>query len=245
MPFLPIADDNPIRLIKFQIVTAVLISANVVVFLWSQLLDEESLWSLWLSFGLIPSVLTGEAYLSHELDKIPAWATIFTSMFLHSDYLHLGSNMLFLWVFGDNVEDATGHWRFPAFYLLCGVVAALVEVAVFPDSDAPIIGASGAIAGVLGGYVMLHPRRRLLILVMRVVPVRLNVAMVLLVWILVQVGSAVWFGDGDVAWWSHVAGFLAGMALIVLARRRGIPLFDGAPVKLDILYRRHKGRDEP
>jgi len=247
VPFIPITDDNPLRLIKFQIVTAALIAANVVVFSWELILGDRGAWDLWISYGLIPAVLTGEASLSPDLATIPAWATLLTTLFLHSDYWHLGGNMLFLWVFGDNVEDATGHWRFPILYLACGVLAGLAEVAVDPAGRVPIVGASGAIAGVLGGYLVLHPRRRLLILVMRSIPVYLNVALVLVLWVAIQVGAGLVFGadrDNDVAWWAHVAGFLAGMLLIGLFKRRDVPLFDGGPLDVAVFYRRHKGKGD-
>ena len=169
MPFIPITDDNPLRLIKFQVVTAILIAANVLIFLYEMTLDEQQTWEFWVAFGLIPAVLTGEVQLSAAHAVIPAWATLITTMFLHSGYWHLGGNMLFLWIFGDNLEDATGHWRFPIFYVMCGVAAGLCEVAFQPGGQIPIVGASGAIAGVLGGYLVLHPRRQLLILVFRTI----------------------------------------------------------------------------
>ena len=246
MPFIPISDDNDLRLIGFQIVTAVLIAANVIVFLWQLTLDDESLWSFWYSYGLIPAVLTGGRELMPSLEKVPAWATVFTSMFLHSSYWHVGGNMLFLWVFGDNIEDATGHVRFIFFFLLCGIVAGLSEVIVAPSSTVPVVGASGAIAGILGGYLVLHPRRRLLILVMRTVPIRLNVGLVLVFWILFQIGAALVVGgdeDNDTAWWAHVGGFLAGMVLIPLFKRRDVPLFDGQPLAFAMFYRRHDAVD--
>jgi membrane associated rhomboid family serine protease len=151
--------------------------------------------------------------------------------------------MLFLWVFGDNVEDATGHWRFPILYLAGGVIAGLVEVAVDPGGRVPVVGASGAIAGVLGAYLVLHPRRSLLILVARSIPVRLNVGLVLVLWMLIQIGGGLIFGgdyNNDIAWWAHVGGFVAGMALIVPLRRRDVPLFDGRPLDVSVFYRRLK-----
>ncbi|MBT7612330.1 MAG: rhomboid family intramembrane serine protease, partial [Rhodospirillaceae bacterium] len=112
MPFLPIKDDNPLRLIRFQVVTVGLIGVNALVFLLQLLMDDQTQWDLWLQYGLIPAVVTGKTTLPNGLEVIPAWASLVTSIFLHSGYFHLGGNMLFLWVFGDNVEDATGHVRF-------------------------------------------------------------------------------------------------------------------------------------
>jgi membrane associated rhomboid family serine protease len=135
MPFIPISDDNPLRLIRFQVVTVSLIAVNATVFLIQQLMNDEQVWELWLSYGLIPAVLSGDARLTQDLEMVPAWLTLFTSAFLHDGYWHLGGNMLFLWVFGDNVEDATGHWRFLIFYVLCAAAAGLAQTAVDPTSQ--------------------------------------------------------------------------------------------------------------
>jgi membrane associated rhomboid family serine protease len=229
MPFIPISDDNPLRLIRFQVVTVSLIAVNATVFLIQQLMNDEQVWELWLSYGLIPAVLSGDARLTQDLEMVPAWLTLFTSAFLHDGYWHLGGNMLFLWVFGDNVEDATGHWRFLIFYVLCAAAAGLAQTAVDPTSQIPMVGASGAVAGVLGAYMMLHPRRRMLILLMRTIPLRLHVALILVIWIAFQVGAGIWFtsqGETDTAWWAHVGGFVAGMVLVLFMRSRGVPLFD-------------------
>jgi membrane associated rhomboid family serine protease len=223
MPFIPISDDNPLRLIRFQVVTVSLIVINAVIFLIQQMMDDQQLWEFWLGYGLIP-----------DLVVLPAWLTLFTSAFLHNGYWHLGGNMLFLWVFGDNVEDATGHWRFLVFYFLCAAAAGLAQTAVDPDSQIPMVGASGAVAGVLGAYMMLHPRRRMLILLMRTIPLRLHVGLVLVIWIAFQVGAGVWFsskGESDTAWWAHVGGFAAGMILILFLRSRGVALFDRDSVR--------------
>ncbi len=229
MPFIPIADDNPLRLIPFQVVTVAIIVINLTVYAWQSLLPEAEVWRLWLGFGVIPAVVEGEVLMPPEYYQVPVWATLVTSLFVHSSFWHLGGNMLFLWVFGDNVEDATGHVLFLVFYLACGIASGLAEVLVNPGSTAPIVGASGAIAGVLGAYLLLHPRRRLLVLVMRVLPLRLHVGIVLVVWILFQIGGGLLARgdpDNDVAWWAHVGGFLTGMALIVVLRRRGVTLLD-------------------
>ena len=175
------------------------------------------------------AVADGQLAMPEPFYRIPAWGTFVTSLFLHSGFWHVAGNMLFLWVFGDNVEDATGHVRFALFYLAAGVAGGLAEMTMAPQSTIPVIGASGAIAGVLGAYLLLHPRRRMLILVFRVVPLRLHVGLVLLFWIVFQVGGGILANgdpDNDVAWWSHVGGFLAGMVLIVVLRRRGVPLLD-------------------
>ncbi|MBC6441443.1 MAG: rhomboid family intramembrane serine protease [Rhodospirillales bacterium] len=233
MPFLPIKDDNPLRLIRFQAVTVTLIVLCALVFLWQQSLSQQALWEAWVGYGLIPAVLTDEAIIPPELVRIPAWLSLVTSMFLHSGYFHLGGNMLFLWVFGDNIEDATGHAKFLVFFLTCGVIAGLCEILSGPESTVPIVGASGAIAGVLGAYLMLHPRRRMLVLIVRAIPIYLHVGIVLVGWIIFQVGAGVWFageGGSDIAWWAHVGGFVAGAALIPLFKRPDVPLFDQTSV---------------
>lgn len=234
MPFLPIADDNPLKMIPFQAVTVGIIALNAMIYLWQSTLGEEALWQLWLGYGMIPAVADGQLAMPDPFYRIPAWGTFVTSLFLHSGFWHVAGNMLFLWVFVDNVEDATGHGRFALIYLACGIAGGLLQVAVTPESIIPVIGASGAVAGVLGAYLMLHPRRRMLVLVMRVVPLRLHVGLVLLFWIVFQIGGGILANgdpENDVAWWSHVGGFLAGMALIVVMRRKGVPLFDRPETK--------------
>jgi membrane associated rhomboid family serine protease len=236
MPFLPIADDNPLRMIPFQAVTVGIIALNALIYLWQSTLGEEALWQLWLGYGMIPAVADGQLAMPEPFYRIPAWGTFVTSLFLHSGFWHVAGNMLFLWVFGDNVEDATGHVRFALFFLACGVAGGLAEMAMAPQSTIPVIGASGAIAGVLGAYLLLHPRRRMLILVFKVVPLRLHVGLVLVFWVLFQIGGGILANgdpDNDVAWWSHVGGFLAGMVLIVVLRRRAVPLFDRASPNQD------------
>src|SRR5205085_7262073 len=174
----------------------------------------------------------GTAELSPHLQLVPAWASIVTSMFLHGSWLHVGGNMLYLWIFGNNVEDAMSRPRFVVFYLLCGTVAALAQGLAAPDSTVPMVGASGAIAGVLGAYVLLHPRanvRVLLVLFIFVRFINLPAAIVLGLWFLIQFLSiaAAPSAEGGVAFWAHAAGFLAGVVLIPLFKDREVPLFGG------------------
>ncbi len=226
MPFIPISDDNPLRLIKFQVVTAILIAANVLVFLYELTLDEQQTWEFWVAFGLIPAVLTGEVQLNPALAEIPAWATLVTTMFLHSGYWHLGGNMLFLWVFGDNIEDAMGHVRFVMFFLMCGVFAALVHVFMLPHSSLPLIGASGAVAGIIAAYLILHPKVKVWVLALWCIPIKITAAWALGIWILAQVANLFFDSAETVAWWAHLGGFFAGALLILFMRRRGVILFD-------------------
>lgn len=198
-----------------------LLSANVLVFLLQATGDDRFI-RLVMAFAVIPAHVFDPAYLV----RAGFWPviTLFTSSFLHGSWLHLIGNMLYLWVFGDNVEDRLGHWRFLLFYLLCGALAALAHVLANPSSVVPTIGASGAVAGVLGAYVFSYPRARVLALVpigWLVPALRLPVWLYLGLWFLLQLYSGLmplWAHEiADlVAWWAHISGFLVGIALIKL-----------------------------
>ncbi len=226
MALLPLKDDNPLRRIRFQYVTVALIAICGAVFLWQLSLAEAAAAASY-GLGTIPAVLVGGRQLDPELFIIPAALTLVTGMFLHGGGMHLLGNMLFLWIFGDNIEDAMGHLRFLAFYLLCGVAGGLAHAAGNPQSEFPVIGASGAIAGVLGAYLVLHPKARVLTLFMFYL-VRLPAFVVLGGWIglqFLQLLSMESGGDGGgVAWWAHIGGFIAGMILVVPMRRKEIPV---------------------
>ena len=230
MALLPIKDDNPLNRIQFQYVTVALIAVCIAVFLWEVSLGDQRGRAIF-GFGHIPAVLFGTRTLPPELEQIPAWLTLVTSMFLHGGWLHLGFNMLFLWVFGDNVEDALGHLRYLVFYVLCGVIGTLLHALAAPESTVPLVGASGAISGVLGAYLVLHPKARLLVLFMNIIPLRLPAVLVLLFWIGSQFfslsQSGVGADTGGTAWLAHIGGFIAGMILVVPFRRKSVPLFDG------------------
>lgn len=214
---IPIRDHNPPT--KQPFVTYALIVANIVVFVgYAGLFAQEfRLMDFFQSWGMLPARLRlGEGYI-----------TLITHQFLHADLLHLGSNLLFLWIFGNNMEDVWGHFRFLGFYLLCGISAAGLQFASDPDSVIPMVGASGAIAGVLGGYLLFYPRARVdlflfLIVIFRVIPTPAWV--VLGGWFTLQIlgGLSVPAGGGGVAYWAHAGGFLAGIALsFPLWRRMG------------------------
>ena len=220
---IPLRDDNPTAI--QPAVTIALIVAASAVFLWQVTLptDEEVLYVY--ALGVIPATLLGGEQLPPELYVVPPWMTILTSMFLHGGWLHLVGNMLYLWIFGNNIEDALGHVGFVLFYVACGAAAALTQSALDTDSAVPMIGASGAIAGVLGAYAVLHPRAHVLVLV----PlgfffplVRLPALLVLGFWFvlqLVQGGLATPSDAGGVAYWAHIGGFVAGLVLIFLFPR--------------------------
>jgi membrane associated rhomboid family serine protease len=224
---LPLHDDNPLRRIRFGYVTVVLIAACVLVQFYQWSLPPQAEHRFVLAYGAIPAVLFGTARLPPELAVLPAWATLLTSMFLHGGLMHLIGNMVFLWVLGDNVEDALGHGRYVAFYGLSGVAAALTHAALEPASTVPMIGASGAISGVIGAYLVLHPRSRIKTLVLRFI-VDLPAFVVLGLWIAFQLVSVYMSGasGGGVAWWAHIGGVVAGAILIAPMRQKGVPLFD-------------------
>lgn len=226
---IPLYDDNPT--IRTPFVTWALIAACVTFFLWQVMLPPAAQEATVYALGVVPAVLFGRAELPAEIALIPPWASIFSSMFLHGSWMHLAGNMLYLWIFGNNVEDAMGHFRFIVFYLLCGAAAALAQSLAAPESTIPMIGASGAIAGVLGSYLLLHPRANVRVLFIILFFIRLiNVPAVIVLglWFVVQIASGAMApaDQGGVAFWAHVGGFVAGMGLIALFKERGVPLFD-------------------
>ena len=222
---IPLHDDNPTR--RFPAVTAALIAANVAVFGVQLFLPRwgitEQGWFYLL--GARPFELTRHMDVP-PFDWFPFWATLFTSLFVHGGWLHLIVNMWYLWLFGASVEDAMTRPRFVLFYLVCGLVATTAQVLVAPASEVPLIGASGAIAGVLGGYLVLFPRQRVLTVIPLIVvwPVFEVPAWILLViWFVVQgVGGLQSYASGDagIAFFAHIGGFVAGMALVLLFARR-------------------------
>ena len=229
---IPVQDDNPARLRPY--VTTALIATCVLAFLWQSSADGNGFERSVFALGVIPSVLLGRVVMPAGLDWVPAWATVFTSMFLHGGLGHLLGNMLFLWIFGNNVEDAMGHARFVAFYLLCGVAAVLAQVLPDTASNAPMVGASGAISGVLGAYMLLYPRARVLLALpppfIFVTIGWFRAAWVLAGWFVLQLlmgaGSRSPGGEaGGVAFGAHIGGFLAGMVLIPFFKYADVPLF--------------------
>lgn len=237
MVFIPLSDKNPLRSIRFQWVTSALIAFNVLMFLVSSV-DPGARNAA--SFAVVPSELFqvrlfgGNASGQFDTLQVPEGLTLLSYMFLHGDIIHLLSNMLFLWVFGDNIEDAVGHTKFLLFYLLCGVAGGLAHAALLPDSKLPLIGASGAVAGVIGAYLLLHPRVMVWVLAFRFIPLQIPAALVLGIWAITQflMVFANQSGPQQVAWWAHIGGMLAGALLVVVMRRPGVPLLDKALVAL-------------
>ncbi len=221
--FIPLHDDNPLRHLPRPYVNYALIAFTVACFFLTGGFDDDAINMAAVGFGFIPSVASE----SVAVQSVPGPFTYVTYAFLHAGWLHLLGNMAFLWVFGDNIEDALGHVRYLAFYLACAVAAAFVHALFNPDSLAPLIGASGAVAGVVGAYLVLHPRVKLWILLLGRFPVRLSAMWVLGAWIGFQVFNVLVAAEGDeIAWWAHVGGIVAGAGLIVVFRRPGVILFD-------------------
>lgn len=224
---IPIRDDNPTRMTP--IVTVGLIGACVLVFLWQVSLGA-GFQAVIYSLGFIPALFFTDARLEPDLVLVPTWFTVITSMFMHGGWMHLLGNMLYLWIFGDNVEDSMGHGRFMVFYGLCGIAAAFGQSIVNPSSAIPMVGASGAISGVLGAYMLLFPRARVLVLIpfgLLVPLVRLPALWVLGFWFVIQLVSAVLTGEqqGGVAFFAHASGFIAGMVLIRYFKYPHVPLY--------------------
>ena len=222
--FLPLHDGVALRHIRRASGTITLISINVLVYLISVTGLLGSVKKIELGYGLIPAVLMGSATLSPDIATVHYAWTPFTSMFLHGGLMHLAGNMLFLWVFGDNVEDAMGTIRFILFYFACGLCAALAYVLIFPEFRGPLIGASGAISGVAAAYLILHPRVPVFGLVFSWFPAVLPSGIIIGLWIAYQIVFAVMGGSSGIAWWAHVGGIAAGAILLPLLRRRRVAL---------------------
>jgi membrane associated rhomboid family serine protease len=226
---IPLKDDNPTRLVP--VVTYALIGACVLFFLWELSLGPAGGQAAVYALGVIPAVLLEHAHLPPDVALVGPWTSVLTSMFVHGGWMHLLGNMLYLWIFGDNVEDSMGHGRFLIFYLLCGVAAVLAQALPDPTSQVPMVGASGAISGVLGAYLLLFPRARVLVLIplgFIMQTARLHAMWVLLLWFGIQLLNNLLSGpaSGGVAFRAHIGGFVAGMLLIPLFKRRDVRLFN-------------------
>lgn len=227
---IPLHDDNPTELTPF--VTVTFIAVCVLVFLYQASLSPEPGEIFVFQYGAIPALLFGEAHLPSSMTTpFPAYTTLFTSMFLHGGWMHLIGNMLYLWVFGNNIEDAMGHIRFVVFYFTCGLLAALSHALTDPSSTIPMVGASGAISGVLGAYVLLFPRAHVLVLAPGVGMMRIAAGFVLGMWFVMQLlsgGMSLGSRGGGVAFFAHIGGFVAGMGLIGLFKRPDVRFFSTA-----------------
>ena len=223
---IPISDDNPAR--RTPVVTWLIIVLCIATYVWERSLGQN-LSAAIAVLGFVPVSLRHSITASSGFFSYPPRVTIFSSMFLHGGLLHLGGNMLYLWIFGNNVEDAMGHGRFVVFYLVCGVVAALALALIDPASRIPMIGASGAISGVLAGYVLLFPRARVTVIVPLGIifyPFALSAIWVVGFWFLMQLLSAAFSNPHEpgVAWWAHVGGFATGLLLTPFFKSSRFPL---------------------
>lgn len=226
---IPLHDDNPTSITP--VITVAFMVACVLVFLWQIGQGPGAQEQVVYALGFIPALLFGHAHIDPAVAWVAPSVTLLTSMFMHGGWLHLLGNMLYLWIFGNNVEDAMGHGRFVLFYLLCGLAAAMAQALPDPTSTIPMVGASGAISGVLGAYFLLYPRARVLVLIPLGVftqLVRLPAIWVLGLWFGMQLlsGAANIGSRGGVAFSAHIGGFLAGVALIPVFRHRDHRLFN-------------------
>jgi membrane associated rhomboid family serine protease len=214
--FIPLKDENPTQ--RFPVITVVIITLNILVFLY-QILSPQGLQYSIYRMGAIPYEITHLTTITY-LPRISPPLTLLTSLFLHGSFLHLFGNMLYLWIFGNNIEDFLGRFRFILFYLLSGLGAGLVHILFHQSSKIPMIGASGAIAGVLGAYFILYPRARVLtIIFIWILPI--PAFLILGLWFVAQVMN-IGIGGG-VAWFAHIGGFLIGVGLIkIYSKKRRI-----------------------
>ena len=214
---IPLKDDNPTS--GKPVVTYFIIGLCILIFLIQINLQTYKTGQLFYSYGLIPSVLMGHNQLPIDLYAVPGLVTIFTSMFMHGGFMHLIGNMLYMWIFADNIEDNLGSAKFLIFYLLAGVGAAMTQVLIDTESQVPMVGASGAIGGVLGAYLINHPNARVLVLI----PfgffsqlIKIRALYVLGFWFILQFISS----GGGVAYAAHVGGFISGMNLILFFNKK-------------------------
>jgi len=225
--FLPLYDHNRRIHVMTPVVNLSLIAANILCFVLLQSGGAvHALNASALSYGLVPSVFLDLKILPLEYQVLPDNLSVVTYAFMHGSWWHLIGNMVFLWVFGDNIEDALGHIRYLLFYLLCATAGGLAYAYTNYGSDVPLVGASGAVSGIVAAYLMLHPRVKIWVLVLGRIPLRLSAGWVLGAWVVYQVVNAVFGPEGNIAWSAHIGGLAAGCVLVIFLRRRGVPLFD-------------------
>lgn len=239
--FIPLHDANELKRIKLPVVTIAMIVVNFVVYALTLLEGEFWTQGAVIEFGYIPAVVFDHADLPPDYAVIPEQLTYLTYAFFHADFLHIAGNMLFLWVFGDNVEDAMGHGRFLVFYLACAVAGAAFHGFLDPESQAPLIGASGAVAGIIAAYLILHPRVKVWVLAFGRIPLRIPAWIALAGWIVFQ--FAMFFSglDEQVSFSAHIGGIAAGALLVLVLRRRDQPVLDKQLVIPRAMVRRDAG----
>jgi membrane associated rhomboid family serine protease len=226
---MPLNDDNPTEITPV-VTIAFIVVCCLIFFYQSSLLPGPGEIFVY-QFGAIPAVVFGHAALPPEMMAIPAYSTVVTSMFLHGSWMHLIGNMLYLWIFGNNIEDVMGHARFIVFYVTCGTLAALSHALTEPTSTIPMVGASGAISGILGAYLLLFPHARVLLLAPVVGMTYVPAGIVLGFWFVMQLlsgGLSPGSQGGGVAFFAHIGGFIAGMVLIGFFKRPEVRFFTPA-----------------
>src|SRR5262245_37667215 len=229
---IPLHDDNPTEHTPVVTITSIVIC--VLVFLYQASLPERLGELFVFQYGAIPADVFGQAANPVHTSGIPASATLLTSMFLHGSWMHLLGNMLYLWVFGNNIEDVMGHAKYVVFYVTCGIIAALRHAMTDPLSTIPMVASSGALSGVLGAYVLLFPRAHVLVLMPGLGVTQVAAGIVLGMWFVLQLlsgGISLGSSGGGVAFFAHIGGFVAGMALIGFFKRPDVPFF--APSRTD------------
>jgi membrane associated rhomboid family serine protease len=220
---IPIYDNDPLEKSHRAYVNWSLIVLNIAIFAFTDAVSDKVSTEILRNFALFPVAVSGEAVTGGFM---PPSFTIFTYMFLHGGWMHVLLNMLFLWVLGDNIEDAIGHSRYLVFYLLCGMAGGAAHAFAAPQSNVPLVGASGAIAGVIAAYMMMRPCAKITVLLFGFVPVRLASYWVLGFWAVSQVWHVFSLEKSDTAWWAHVGGLAAGAVLITIIRPTGVVLFE-------------------
>jgi membrane associated rhomboid family serine protease len=212
--FIPLHDANSLKHIRLQYITLGIIAANVIVFILMAVSDgsQATVYGL----GYVPAVVNDVAELPPHLVLVPEGFTYVTYAFLHGDFFHLAGNMLFLWVFGDNVEDALGHFRFLLFYFACAAAGAAFHGMLAPGSEIPLVGASGAIAGIVAAYLILHPRVKVWVLAFGRIPLRIPAFIPLILWVAFQMLMLTVGDDSNISWATHVGGIICGAILIII-----------------------------
>ncbi|MGB9695468.1 MAG: rhomboid family intramembrane serine protease [Caldisericaceae bacterium] len=224
---IPLKDTQETK--TFPFLTILIILLNVLVYIWMDMIigsapDQAAAQaSLYFRYGIVPFEITTGKQISGYPSISPLWLSIFTSMFVHGGFMHIAGNMLYFWIFGNNIEDYLGHFKFLLFYLASGVAAAAVQIFTSPNSTVPVIGASGAIAGIMGAYFFLYPRARIKTLVFVLfffTFIQIPAYIFLLIWFLMQLSSGFsTFGSASgVAFWAHVGGFIFGFIVAVLTK---------------------------
>lgn len=225
--FIPLHDTNALQRVKLQYVTLTIIALNILIWFWSGIIvqDDSMVRKAYYAYGFVPAVALGSEILPANYAILPEPLSFVTYSFFHSDFMHLAGNMLFIWVFGDNVEDAMGHWRFLLFYMACAAAGAYAHGLMNLESISPLIGASAAAAGILTAYVMLHPKVHLWVLVLGKIPLRVPAMWAIVAWISFQFYNLIFNAESEVSWAAHVGGIITGAILVVILKHRDVVLF--------------------